>query len=62
MNKYVKGVLILIVGFIIYSLGNGVGGVVGDLMAIFGGVMSIYGFISLFKKNKPISVPQQNTQ
>ena len=56
MNKYIKGVLIMILGFIIYSFGNGVGGLIGDLMAIFGGVMCIYGIASMFMKKKPKAV------
>ena len=61
MNKYIKGVLIMILGFIIYSFGNGVGGFIGDLMAIFGGVMSIYGIASMFMKKKSKAVDPTTT-
>jgi hypothetical protein len=52
-NKAVRVVIEVLLGLVLVSVGNSIGGVVGNLITIFGGIAVVYAIVEASKKQKP---------
>jgi len=52
--KILKIILIVLLGGIIVSVGNTIGGTVGNMVVIIGGIGAVYGIITILRKKKQI--------
>jgi hypothetical protein len=51
-NKWVRMIVTILLGAFVANIGNMIGGVIGNIITIFGGVAIIYGVVEAFKKQK----------
>jgi hypothetical protein len=51
-NKDIKNILWFFFGILLGTFGNAIGGVIGDVVTLFGGIMAIYALVEFFKKPK----------
>ena len=49
-NKWVRVAVIIVLGAIVISVGDGIGGVLGNIITILGGVAIIYGIVEAIRK------------
>ena len=52
-NKWVRVVFDVLLGGVLISMGNSIGGYLGDIITIFGGVAIVYAIFEAFKEQKP---------
>jgi hypothetical protein len=50
MKKILKTILIIVLGGIVVSVGNNLGGTLGNIVVIIGGVGVIYGIVDTYRK------------
>jgi hypothetical protein len=51
-SKYVRAVVIFVLGALVASIGSNLGGPVGDFVTILGGVAAVCGIVTAFTKEK----------
>lgn len=51
-NKWTRVIVMLLVGFLAYSIGENMEGIIGPITTIVATILIIGGFVEIFKKEK----------